>query len=70
MINPWFHSIYVSIAVALLAFIVGALISGSWLSLVGLIWIENREGIRVVKQGDKFIALTLEEVYPPKPGNT
>jgi len=55
---------------ALFSFIMGASISGFWLSLIGLIRWENREGIRIVNQGNKFIALDQDEVYPPKPGNT
>jgi hypothetical protein len=57
-------------ALALFAFVAGVLISGLWLSTVGLIWWENQEGIRIVRQGNKFIALNKDEVYPPKPGNT
>jgi hypothetical protein len=57
-------------ALAMFAFIMGTLITGFWLSHVGLIWWENRERIRIVKQGNKFIALDQDEVYPPKAGNT
>ena len=70
LINRWFNLIYLSLALALFAFVIGALISGFWLSLVGLIWWEKREDVRIVKQGNKFIAFDQDEVYPPKPGNT
>ncbi|MFX0078147.1 MAG: hypothetical protein ACFE8O_02820 [Candidatus Hermodarchaeota archaeon] len=68
--NPILLQLLLSGVLALLAFIFGLLILGTWLSLAGLIRLENRDGIRIVKQGDKFIALTLEEIYPPQPGNT
>ena len=68
--NPWLHQLILSGFLALLAFILGLLIFGTWCSLAGLIRWENQEGIRIVKQGNKFIALDQDEVYPPQPGNT
>ncbi|MFW9984726.1 MAG: hypothetical protein ACFFCB_08375 [Candidatus Odinarchaeota archaeon] len=68
--NPWLVQILYTSFLALLAFVFGVLILGLWPSLVGLIRWENREGIRIVKQGNKFIALDQDEVCPPKAGNT
>ena len=68
--NPWLLQLILSGVLALLAFIFGLLIFGTWFSLAELIRLENREGIRIVKQGNKFIALPQEEVNPPRPGNT
>ncbi|MDO8123100.1 MAG: hypothetical protein Q6364_01825 [Candidatus Hermodarchaeota archaeon] len=68
--HSWLNPLFVSMTLALFSFIMGASISGFWLSLIGLIRWENREGIRIVNQGNKFIALDQDEVYPPKPGNT
>lgn len=43
---------------------------GLWPSLAGLILWENREGVRIVKQGNKFIVLLEEEIHITEPGNT
>jgi hypothetical protein len=68
--NPWLLQLILPGVLALFAFIFGLLIFGTWFSLAGLIRLENREGIRIVKQGNKFIALGQDEVYLPKAGNT
>ncbi len=68
--NPWLYQILYPSFLALLSFGFGVLFLGLWPLLVGLIMWENREGIRIVKQGNKFIALDHDEVCPPKAGNT